>query len=499
MFNIRDAREVFRFINDAADPRSWTTGKHPVILHDTLRGERTRSAFEAFSMYGNPWWSRVWTIQEAILPKVAILMWGTLSIDWDLVVKASKNLRSSERAGIYSASFRVKRRIYTPLLRRLQYPMHGFRHAENDDGPLELLMRWRHRSATDPRDKVYGLGGLLPRGAVPSAEQCSYDIPTAELFQDVTVDLLMHENGLRPLIGSQEILHQTPQLASWAIDFACVNIVGKRQLKWWNHSHRYHRFTAAAGLPLQVSTSQEGKVLTLTGVFIDEILDLNEPSSVSENENVPVDRLLATLQSVRDLLNRCRLSHSFGESYVSGCSWDIAFFRTVVGDLVMKEFPVRRVEGGDEDKFNSIVGDYKLLAKLNPGSQTSVTTGNARKSPYDVFQSLLNSAYSDAEVFGLTSDSPLELHESLCGMLINHRFFVTKKGYIGIGPPNAQPGDQVWIFHGGNVPFITRKTEENNISDGHHNMLLVGDAYVHGIMDGEAMQNGPVVESVWLH
>lgn len=499
-FSIHDAREVFRFIEYAADLKETEPGHLPLIFRPTMRGDRTRKAFEAFSMYGNPWWSRVWTIQEAIVPSSSVFVWGVLSIDRDLVVRASKNLRSCERTGLFSPQFRVHRLKYTPLLRRLLYPMHGFRHAERDDGPLDLLMRWRHRHATDPRDKVYALAGLLTPGVIPSAEQCSYDLPVADLFQNVTVDLIKYEDSLRALVGSQELPHCTPNLASWAIDFACVNVVGTRQLKWWNRSHRYGQFWAAAKTPLQVTTARKGSVLALTGIFVDEVLDISTEYTVLEREYIEDEPLLEVLNDARHLLDHCRASYAFGDNYINGSSYDTAFFCTVIGDLVMKEFPVRRAGPHDETSFNSLLehlgkrsytGSHEVVDLFISGQQNFRHMGD--------FGTVLAKQYET-----MVPDfnfEPFDLHESLSGMMANHRFFVTKKGYIGVGPPDTKAGDEVWIFHGGNVPFISRRTEVDSdlMFESHHHVRLVGDAYVHGIMDGEAMQGNPETQSVWLH
>ncbi|KAG4431063.1 hypothetical protein IFR05_013455 [Cadophora sp. M221] len=56
-------------------------------------------------------------------------------------------------------------------------------------------------------------------------------------------------------------------------------------------------------------------------------------------------------------------------------------------------------------------------------------------------------------------------------------FFLTKKGYMGIWPDGMVPGDRVFTFVGGDVPFVLRPVGEE--------FELVGEAYVHGIMDGE--------------
>ncbi|KAE9362995.1 hypothetical protein N431DRAFT_299754, partial [Stipitochalara longipes BDJ] len=61
------------------------------------------------------------------------------------------------------------------------------------------------------------------------------------------------------------------------------------------------------------------------------------------------------------------------------------------------------------------------------------------------------------------------------------RMFTTEKGYIGMGTYSIQTGDQIWILKGANVPMVRRKWERENF-------ILVGEAYVHGVMHGEALE-----------
>ncbi|KAK0099565.1 hypothetical protein ONS95_013539 [Cadophora gregata] len=66
--------------------------------------------------------------------------------------------------------------------------------------------------------------------------------------------------------------------------------------------------------------------------------------------------------------------------------------------------------------------------------------------------------------------------------------FVTERGWIGMGPERMMPGDVVIIVAGADVPLILRV-------DDRETRRLVGEAYVQGIMDGEAVEMGlPVVD-----
>lgn len=61
------------------------------------------------------------------------------------------------------------------------------------------------------------------------------------------------------------------------------------------------------------------------------------------------------------------------------------------------------------------------------------------------------------------------------------RCFVTGGGVLGLGLDSVKEGDLVVIFHGARIPFVIREREDTNY-------VLVGGAYVDGIMNGEAME-----------
>ncbi|KAH8648335.1 hypothetical protein BGZ60DRAFT_423157 [Tricladium varicosporioides] len=66
--------------------------------------------------------------------------------------------------------------------------------------------------------------------------------------------------------------------------------------------------------------------------------------------------------------------------------------------------------------------------------------------------------------------------------LIERSFFRTEEGYVGLGPYVIQPGDLVGVLFGINVPYILRPV--------HEGFLLIGECYVHGVMNGEKLEEG---------
>jgi hypothetical protein len=56
---------------------------------------------------------------------------------------------------------------------------------------------------------------------------------------------------------------------------------------------------------------------------------------------------------------------------------------------------------------------------------------------------------------------------------------------MGIGPVGVRPGDEVWSLIGGHVPFVLCPSNHDNDTARGKYYKLVGESYVHGIMDGE--------------
>jgi hypothetical protein len=67
------------------------------------------------------------------------------------------------------------------------------------------------------------------------------------------------------------------------------------------------------------------------------------------------------------------------------------------------------------------------------------------------------------------------------------RYFVSHRGYLGVGPPAMSPGDVIAIILGLDTPLVLRAIEQGQYQ-------IVGEAYVHGIMDGELMKDSPIQE-----
>jgi len=76
----------------------------------------------------------------------------------------------------------------------------------------------------------------------------------------------------------------------------------------------------------------------------------------------------------------------------------------------------------------------------------------------------------------------------------NFKCFVSTTGFMGLVHPDAQPGDEIVILFGVEMPFVVRP----NAEPGHYQ--LIGECFVLGLMEGEAMEGleDSQVEDVYL-
>lgn len=110
------------------------------------------------------------------------------------------------------------------------------------------------------------------------------------------------------------------------------------------------------------------------------------------------------------------------------------------------------------------------------GEHSHATENNTAKSHPKRRSSLLDE----------TEISPDPLHSAqhtlAFGPSTGRVLFVTTTGFVGLAPHSVRGGDLVYIILGANIPFVLRP-RPNNVD-----FELVGEAYVQGIMQGEAIE-----------
>jgi hypothetical protein len=109
-----------------------------------------KTAFDI--LLAHPWFTRAWTLQEVLLARKAVLLCGTRWIDWRLLIET------------------IGPRGPLEAMRKCTEIMQSDLNPDHNRGSRnlfkELLIASSIRDASDPRDKIYALLGLLTHNSV---------------------------------------------------------------------------------------------------------------------------------------------------------------------------------------------------------------------------------------------------------------------------------------------------------------------------------------------
>lgn len=409
------------------------------------------------ALLSKPWFSRLWTFQEAVLPKDVEIRCGSNVLSYDLMTEFMRALstdgnplslfKDRRPSGLASNSQPPGRRTWMRIAQCRELI------AENPNSMLSfsmLLIYGRNLSSSNPADKIYGMLGL----AKPWMQNL-VSIDYGRTYQDVYIDFMkmyLIKGGESRLLNMVD--GHTEGLPTWCPNFA----VYKRNISIANylgctfcagHPAKKSRQSVAAGLQLVKSVSDDSRELALRGFLLDTIsMTVKYPGGSSTIDS-----------STRD------------EMFTKVIDWEatcLDMSRSAYNRLDdTRDAHVRTLTGGSARKGPPDDDDHELLM-----SYMMMRYGDeSRRARYRDFKSL-----SDRQ-----RDHARHLLRCLSSVCYERCFFSTENGRIGLAPAWAKQGDGICIFHGGLSPFILRPTEENPL-----HYKLMGEAYVDGVMYGEA-------------
>ncbi len=402
------------YARGALDAITWIAGEQeiPPWFDDPVQRGGVASAVNTLMTL--PWWYRIWTVQESILPPAATLYWGPFSLPWELMRRAADSFFNGTAPELPGEFWNHGGILH------LHSSMRGLGFSRDED-VLLLLWRWRGRFATEPRDKVYGLMGIQSKIPLPSARSCDYTVDVPTLYARVTADLIRHSGTLEALIGRRGEMSDIKGLPSWAVDWAGPVDRSKMVSRFWDHRRRWHGLNCTADRGIYgVSDGLKmlgERVLCLHGLFLGRIAVVECSEDGVGNGGTSYAQMLSGGDRWSKLISR------FQEAYPGNLpgNWMRSLFGVVMGRLIP----------GDPDH-----GD----------------------------------AWDDW----------------LPNMVTPQAIFITQDGQFGLGPRNAEPGQEVWVVGGSRFPLILNPQSyaEERVLD----FTFAGECFVYGIMKGEAVE-----------
>lgn len=288
-------------------------------------------------LFRRPWFSRLWTIQEAVLSRSLFLKCGHASACWDDFAAWCACL---EQTGILlwltansELDHEFHQRGQPPFLPPQGASIVNSVQADRLQGLalthkeylLNILVSTRYAHATEPKDKVYGVLGIAESTIVPDY---SHSVSAREVYHQACLTQL--PTYLYELLSCVD--HDQPLEPSWVPDWSQARVT-----EALGYSTKAWALYCAGGRPVtgkdppRMVLSQDNKAMTLTGKVFDTITSLG---NVCEN---PVLNIEDPKRANLDLASYVTLaikSKQWQRYLIQGMSVYEAFFHTLLAGRV---------------------------------------------------------------------------------------------------------------------------------------------------------------------
>jgi hypothetical protein len=235
--------------------------------------------------------------------------------------------------------------------------------------------------------------------------------------------------------------------------------------------------------------------------FEESLLALREQDTLSFQDLVTATEGFSYILQFFDEAHE--LLKGLGDTYINGQPLLEVFWRTCLGDKIADVRPAPEEYGElvrTLPKYCSKICSAVTEIETEPTEDEDPTTSIPTVEFFNMVDTFLDERMNEASQ--LTLDGvPLATVNDLAGATPKsvqffeslkangRRFCVTEKGYIGLVPPHTELGDKVCVVFGASTPFLLRDAGE-----GKH--ALVGECYMHAMMDGEMVPESG--EGTWF-
>ncbi|KAI1372435.1 HET-domain-containing protein [Hypoxylon crocopeplum] len=456
------------------------------------------------------WFSRIWIVQEMVFNGSHLICCGPLRFRWhdldgfvSFVFGAQwhgLNFHGLERETSEIARvFTFHREI---RLSASEYLSDDPRFSLlSDEGKMydfaqSYLLSSAFLEATDPRDRVFALSAFVNAyagklGLVPIWLRADYTLKTTEVMLRTAQVLVWKTRSLDMLSYVSDLsCRAESDLPSWMPHFHIPGAVASvESLLDMHQGRKYH----AGSLSLSVHTPS------------DIYLHMDTPGQELEALGYLLDTVEEVIHFDSGLISLLEVCLTLPPKYANGQPPVEVLWRTLIGGRTDAAFPAPPSTADDFAQFIQAGligislealetnGRATLLRLITALSQIEAHCPHPSIPTVDQFNALLSSALAD---LGACAAALAALHANCAyrtlvspthwGRPGRAVFRSRRAGYLGLAPHSTRAGDGVWLFKGANLFHVLRGGGDGGGDAGEK--VLVGEAYVHGFMEGEALR-----------
>lgn len=388
-------------------------------------------------LFDKTWFNRIWCLQEVVLASTAQVIWGPATAPWEHIGFSAGWLCNTVGDEVLSTWLNKIRRwgnssiysemTYHPGVYRANL-MYSLWLANNTEASLakpisfyELICQTRPFQSTDPRDKVFSLIGIPTADADPDRNQCFFEPDYSKTTEEVFIEVAKRISARTPaslgLLGAVQHDHywRPVTLPTWVPDWtvfysrSLVPIDGPED----------------APLPSSGSVKFDGSALLVSGVMLDTV--------IYNTYLYSRDMLTGTYSTYSSLSDAWEEIKKLFDTYPGGIDLSEAFCWTITGG---NNWLGQRLTATDRAQH---IADYEAFRKQHCADYKFPVLDTPRETTRPL--------EPDAHRF----------FESLCHACSNRDFFITEKGYMGLGPGPMEKGSEVWLLKGAELPMILKR------------------------------------------
>ncbi|KAF3769919.1 hypothetical protein M406DRAFT_335698 [Cryphonectria parasitica EP155] len=515
------------------DTRGATTAMHLIAAwrhgaapHEqaAARDAITSDQWRALSRWMlRPWWTRVWTLQEFLLPERLVFHCGPES-----VTKATW----SQAVGMlydYSAVGMLEHKAFGNQWARRRLLNHYDNKVSGEKMGLVAMMAYvGYYQATDQRDRIYALLGVCSDRDRDVVGQADYHASVEEVYTRLAVRFIHVHRSLdiicfaalfnKVLDADDDEGGDEEPLPSWIPDWRRFAYRASRPVpSMVSEPSRQHIgnfrptgfqpnpdliYMASANLPAQYLISEDQRRLTCQGLIIDTIDGLGPAHHPAPDDNadpslhlvqstsrinlqeakthLALDRVLsqASSDSVLEALIRSLSLNRSGRYLTSAAqipSYMHEFQHTLVNVMGARPLPTECAPviewflANQALRIRGATLRYHCEAATPPPAAKTRTAGRKKHTIWRAAETTVGEWPWDC------------------------RLVVTAGGDLGMVPRLARKDDVVCVLIGCSVPVVLRRSDYDDAL-----FTLIGECFFPGIMEGEALDEGRAIRDFVL-